>query len=255
MKYSKYITIILGMAIMLQCPQMVCANLTNGGFETGDFAEWRWSTPNPPLADVVGYEYPRDFLPVAQPPYTTNSDGDRAWLPTEGQHFLSLKSTDGAGTDTTSIRRDIGSYETTDVLSFDFFFDFGNNTPDDGGHYDYAMVSLAAHWGFMGMANWHVDILRINFPGVWSDPIYLDSDENIGWSSFSYTLGQDRYAPNDAGYSLSLSVGDFGGFSESIFGIDNIKVEPGSVIPAPSAVSLSAIGVGLAGWLKRRRAL
>lgn len=79
--------------------------------------------------------------------------------------------------------------------------------------------------------------------GTWSaDP---GDDKQV---SFSLTFSSPAYL---------LVISDSG---EKDVGIDNLQVEPyvaggGAVIPAPGAILLGSIGVGLVGWLRRRRTL
>lgn len=206
-------------AIVFSCSPYASAGLTDG-FETGDLAGW---TPAGPVTAVTE-QYARDFLPLTQPPA-----GDK-WYAVEGSYFAALWSTNSAGTNAASLST---AFQATagDVLGFQYFFDFGDFAP----YYDTATSSLTWTGG-------STILFEHNTPGY-----ELGDDENLGWRDVSYTL------PVTGTYTLQFSTQDGMDSFESILGIDDVTV--GAVVPVPSAIALSTLGVGLLSWFRRRRAV
>lgn len=210
------------MAIVFCCSPCVSAALASG-FETGDLTGW---TPAGPVAAVTE-QYARDFLGLAQPPV------GGVWLPAQGSYFASLWTTDSAGANTASLGT---TFDATagDVLGFQYFFDFGDFAPI----YDSAT-------GLLTWTGGSTILFEHNTPGY-----ELGDDENLGWTDLSYTL------PVTGTYTLQFSTQDGTDSFESILGIDDVTVGAvGAVVPAPGAIALSTLGVGLLGWLRRRHAV
>ncbi len=206
------------------------ADLMNGSFETGDLTAWTATG----TVQAVNWEFSRDFLGLPQAP------ASGFWDPTEGDYFASLWSTDGFGTDTSTLTQTFTTptFPTPPpayVLEFDYFYDFGDITPWEDPARIYVTDSLGNS----------VFNMTINDPFAGTG---LGDDENIDWTSVSVTL------PSAGTYTLGFEINDSIGAFESILGVDDV-----SVVPLPSALVLGSLGLGVAGSLvgkfQRRRKL
>lgn len=85
--------------------------------------------------------------------------------------------------------------------------------------------------------------------------IYDSSSTLLGSESFLAVFpqgthpGQSQYLGNNSYVWLTVWQN---GFANDVIAIDNVRT---GIIPAPGAVILSSIGVGLVGWMRRRKSL
>jgi hypothetical protein len=103
-------------------------------------------------------------------------------------------------------------------------------------------------WLEIGYKGIITGILVEPIPGGIVEPILQTNDPvdpTNGWYKAIYAW---RIYPNPYGENILIGATGTGGF------VDYIKVDT-ICIPAPGAVLLGSIGVGLVGWLRRRRSL
>lgn len=216
----KKLLVVCALAALLMPVSRARAGPTNGSFETGDLTGWSWTVPAGASIDVVtGHSDP-------------GGTGVTSWGPTDGSYFALLK-TDGPG----SLTQLYQSYFMTPgyPLMFDYFWDSRDFKPFD----DTASLSVYSGVGTAGPL-----ILTHAMDSVNADP---QDYWGTSWETWSLSVASAGM------YTVVFEVrNSLDSIKDSYVGIDNVLLQ---VIPAPGAVLLGGIGVGLVGWLRRRRTL
>ena len=203
------------------------AGLTNGSFETGDLTGWITVLPVGASASVVTSHSDTTWPSGVKPPVVP---GVTAWGPTDGSYFALLK-TDGPGSLSQLYRSFYATAGTS--LSFDYFWDSQDFVPFN----DTGTGMLLSGMGTGGPV----------VATLFSESIATDPGNHYGtpWTSVSYTFA------NSGVYTLLITnTNGLDSLLDSYVGIDNVNV-----IPAPGAILLGSIGLGVVSWLRRRRIL
>ncbi|MBS0195525.1 MAG: hypothetical protein JSR77_02095 [Planctomycetes bacterium] len=192
------------------------AAVTNGGFETGTFADWTY-TGNTGSSAANGL-LARDPLNAG-----TQAPLSGEWRPLDGNYFAALWSTDSLDSSTAQLTQTFEAPPAA-ALEFDVFFDFGDFAPA----YDTAQATLRWATGAATLIAFNIDPMAL-----------LGDDVNVDWTHVSFPL------PGPGSYTLEFTVTDFDGTFESVLGVDNVFVTP-----SPGAGLL--LGLGVLGALGRR---
>ncbi|MGB2866200.1 MAG: hypothetical protein WBC05_22900 [Sedimentisphaerales bacterium] len=221
----KKLIMICALAVLIIAAGNAQAGLTNGSFESGDLTGWTVIVPSGASVSVVASHTDTNIGGV--PPVVP---GVTAWGPTDGSAFALVK-TDGPGSLTQLYQ---SFYATAGAdLSFDYFWDSQDYMPFD----DMATGTLLAGAGTGGAL-----VTTLFMESIATDP---GNYYGTPWTSVSYTIA------NSGVYTLLITnTNGLDSILDSHVGIDNVNV-----IPAPGAILLGSIGLGVVSWLRRRRTL
>jgi hypothetical protein len=222
MKKSILISIL---AIVVLATGSVRAGIDNGSFENG-LNDWGIIVPSGASVSAV-VSHADTTWPGGVPPVVP---GVTSWGPTDGSMFALVK-TDGPGSLTQLYQ---SFYATAGAsISLDYFWDSQDYLPFN----DQATGTILAGMGTGGPV----------VTTLFSESILTDPGNHYGtpWTSVSYTFGSSGV------YTLLITnTNGLDSVLDSYVGIDNV-----GVIPAPGAILLGSLGVGVVSWLRRRRTL
>lgn len=114
------------------------------------------------------------------------------------------------------------------------------------GDWSEAFPWLPASWGISAEGWWSKDeVSSFTAAGLASGAFAGLSPEDMSYWEYSYHTTFNAWGAGFAAYELG----------DADYDVVTIGRGGGAVIPAPGAILLGGIGVGLVGWLRRRRAL
>ena len=212
-------TLVLAALLAAQPALADLAPILNPSFETGDFTSWTTTVPAGASAAVV-----------TKHTSPNPTDSSEFWDPVWGNHFALLK-TDGGG----SVTRLDQTFTAAagDIVNFSIFFDGNDLGPISNNDAGYARLFPPVGTPIL---LYHKDIAAVGDFG---------SD---GWTYVVHTIT----TPGE--YKLEFTVENFGdNLFDSYVGVDMAPTPEDIIVPVPAAALLGVIGLGMTGWMTRRK--